>query len=78
MHLAYTATYPTGYNPQEAELLRRKYHATKLPDSDPLNHMQALVVTFDVACGIVMAEEWPVVLAEVTAPEVVLSASASL
>ena len=69
MNLSYSNPRPLGYNPQEAELLRAKYLATKVPGSCPINHMQALVVTFDVACGIIMAEEWPVVLAEVTAPE---------
>ena len=74
MLVAYSA-YPAGYNPQEAALLRRKFHATRVDGSCPINHMQALVVTFDVACNIDMAEEWPVVLAEVTAPEVVLYAT---
>jgi hypothetical protein len=77
MHLAYSA-YPAGYNPQEADLLRRKFLATKVEGSCPINHMQALVVTFDVAVGLDMTQEAPVVLAEVTGPETVLTLSFSL
>lgn len=75
MHLAFTnPAYPAGYNPSEAALLRRKFLATKVEGSCPINHMQALVVTFDVACDIDMSQEAPVVLAEVTSPEIVLFA----
>jgi hypothetical protein len=71
MLIAYTNpdAYTPGFCPQEYALLERKYYATKVEGSDPVNHVQSLVVTFGVALDLDMSQEAPKLLAKVLSPE---------
>lgn len=71
MHLAFSnpTPYAPGFCPEEYALLERKYYATKVPGSDPVNHVQSLVVTFGVALDLDMSQEAPKLLEKILSPE---------
>ena len=71
MLIAYSnpTAYAPGFCPEEYALLERKYYATKVEGSDPVNHVQSLVVTFGVALDLDMSQEAPKLLAKVLSPD---------